>query len=650
MQKEYAIIAIVATAVVCFVAGYVLGTSNVKEKAPEVATATTEGAAEGGNAAPGGKMGGAAGPDSDVLPVGESATKGNANAAVTIVEFSEFQCPFCSRVLPTVNQIMEKYPNDVRIVFKHNPLSFHKDAPLASEAAMAAGEQGKFWEYHDILFKNQKALKRPELEKYAEQLGLDMAKFKAALDQGKFKEQIKKDQALASKGGARGTPNFFVNGIKVVGAKPFPEFQKIIDGELAAAKGSNYAARVKANYKKDAPAANKPGRPPRDDKTIYKVELQDSPVKGGKDALVTIVEFSDFQCPFCGRVNPTLAQIQKEYGDKVRISFKQLPLPFHKDAFLAAEAALAAGEQGKFWEYHDILFQNQKALKRPDLEKYAEQLQLNMGKFKAALDSNKFKKQVEQEMAMARKVGARGTPHFFVNGKRLSGAQPFPKFKEAVEDALKRAKPLTDKGMKGDALYAEIMKTAVAEFKAPAGAKRGAPPQDNKVYDVPVGNSPVKGNPNAKVAIVEFSDFQCPFCSRVNPTMDALQKKYGDKIKIAFKHQPLPFHKDAFLAAEASLAAHEQGKFWEYHDILFQNQKALKRPELEKYAEQLGLNMAKFKAALDSNKFKKQVEEDQALARKVGANGTPTLFVNGKKLVGAQPAPAFEKLIDEALK
>ncbi|MEO1273114.1 MAG: DsbA family protein [Myxococcota bacterium] len=112
----------------------------------------------------------------------------------------------------------------------------------------------------------------------------------------------------------------------------------------------------------------------------------------------------------------------------------------------------------------------------------------------------------------------------------------------------------------------------------------------------------------------------------------------------------MPFHKDAFLAAEASLAAHEQGKFWEYHDILFKNQKALKRPDLEKYAEQLQLNMTKFKAALDSHKFKKQVEEDQALARKVGANGTPTLFVNGKKLVGAQPAPAFEKLIDAALK
>ena len=110
-------------------------------------------------------------------------------------------------------------------------------------------------------------------------------------------------------------------------------------------------------------------------------------MKGPASAKVTVVAFSDFQCPFCSRAVPVLKQIEDEYKGKVKIAFKQLPLPFHDKAHLAAEAALAANEQGKFWQMHDKLFANQQALDRPSLEKYAEELGLNMAKFKAALDS-----------------------------------------------------------------------------------------------------------------------------------------------------------------------------------------------------------------------------------------------------------------------
>jgi protein-disulfide isomerase len=658
MKKEHAIIGFVATAVVCFVLGFVLGTNKGPADDTKPAVAANEKAAEpsGGNELEGAR-GAVDGKDSSLIPVGTSAVKGPANAPVTIIEFSEFQCPFCSRVNPTIDTLRKDYPKDVRVVFKHNPLSFHKDAPLASEAAMAAGDQGKFWEYHDILFKNQKALKRDQLEGYAQQLNLDMQKFKGALDSGKFKKQVAEDQALANKLGARGTPNFFINGQKLVGAKPVSAFKEVIDAELKAARGSTYAARVKANYKKDAAKPSKKkndGRPPRNDQTIYKVDLTDAPLKGNPDGAVTIIEFSDFQCPFCTRVNPTIKSILEDpkYKGKVRVAFKQLPLPFHSKAKPAAAASLAAGEQGKFWEMHDTLFANQKKLDRADFEKYAADLGLNMGKFKKALDSGKFDKQVERDMAQARKFGARGTPHFFVNGKRLSGAQPLPKFQAAVDDGLKRAEPFQQKGLKGNALYEAIIAKGATEFKAAPGANKGsARPDDNKVYDIKIPeNTPWKGGKNAKVTIIEFSEFQCPFCSRVNPSIKGIQDKYGDKIKIYFMHQPLPFHKDAPLAAEASLAAHDQGKFWEYHDVLFQNQKALKREDLEKYAEQLGLNMTKFKSALDQGTFTEKVKADQTIGRANGANGTPTFFINGKKLVGAQPQAAFEAKIDAALK
>ena len=317
-------------------------------------------------------------------------------------------------------------------------------------------------------------------------------------------------------------------------------------------------------------------------------------VKGPADALVTIVEFSEFQCPFCSRVLPTTKQIFDTYGKDVRVIFKHAPLPFHADAPLASEAALAAGAQGKFWEYHDVLFANQKDLKRESLDKFAGQVGLNMGKFKADLDSNKFKAQVERDKALATSIGAGGTPNFYVNGRNLVGAQPFEAFKKIIDEELVKAKALVAKGTARSAVYAELTKNG-ATSKA-AGPSRPAE-DDTKVYDIKVGsNDPFKGGKKAAVTIIEFSDFECPFCSRVNPTMKQIEDAYGDKVRVVFKQNPLSFHKNAPLAAEATLAAHEQGKFWQMHDALFANQKALTRPDLDKYAQEIGLNMDKFKA------------------------------------------------------
>jgi protein-disulfide isomerase len=376
----------------------------------------------------------------------------------------------------------------------------------------------------------------------------------------------------------------------------------------------------------------------------------DDAMKGPKDALVTIIEFSEFQCPFCAKVLPTLTQLQKDYGDDIRIVFKHNPLPFHKDAPLAAYASIAAQKQGKFWEMHDLLFANARKLKRDDLIGYAKQIGLNMSQFEKDMDDQAAKKSVTADQALARQIGAGGTPNFFINGRKLVGAQPLPSFKKVIDEELKKAKALVAKGTPKAKVYEEITKNGATKPAAPAG--KGRPEEDpNKVYTVKVGpNDQFKGPKNAPITIVEFSDFQCPFCNRVNPTLAALQKKYGDKIRIVFKHNPLSFHKDAPLASQAALAAGEQGKFWEMHDLLFKNMRALKRDNLDSYAQELGLNMDKFKAALDSGKFKAQVDADIAQARSLGATGTPTFFINGKKLRGAQPQASFERVIDELLK
>ena len=597
------------------------------------------------------------------IAVGNAATRGPATAKVTIIEFSDFQCPYCSRVEPTLDKIVETYGKDVRVAFKQNPLPMHQNAEIAALASLAAGEQGKFWEMHKKLFANQQALDRPNLEKYAQELGLDMGKFKAALDNDKYKQQIKDDQAEAARFGARGTPSFFINGKPFRGAQPFDAFKAVVDKELenanaklkaGVAPADLYAALTKDGNDKvaEAPAPSKPAAAEPSDTAVYKALVGDAPVRGPKDAKVTIVAWSDFQCPFCSRVVPTLEKIAETYPKDVRVAFKQLPLPFHNNAHIAAEASLAAHEQGKFWPMHDKLFANQQALDRPNLEKYAEELGLNMKKFRAALDSGKFKARVDEELAAGNKIGARGTPSFFVNGKSFVGAQPFEAFKGKIDEAIKEADALIKaRRIKPGQVYDELMKDAKAEVAAAPAAKGDDEAEDKTVYKVDPGNGPSWGEANAKVTIVEFSDFQCPFCSRVLPTVKQIKEKFAGKVRIVWRNFPLPFHQKAGPAAEAALAAHEQGKFWEMHDKLFQNQQALDRPDLEKYAQELGLDMGKFKAALDSGKFKEAVNADVQYGNGLpgGGMGTPTFFINGRKLAGAYPFENFEKLINEAL-
>ena len=162
----------------------------------------------------------------------DAAAFGPADAKVTVVEFSDFQCPYCSQAANAVTQIKEKYSDKVRFVFRHFPLSFHQDAHLASQATLAANKQGKFFEYHDLLFKNQKALKREDLEKYATELGLDLAAFKADLDGGAFKAAVDADMKLGEEVAVDGTPTMFVNGKRVANPTDFGAISAMIETEL----------------------------------------------------------------------------------------------------------------------------------------------------------------------------------------------------------------------------------------------------------------------------------------------------------------------------------------------------------------------------------------------------------------------------------
>jgi protein-disulfide isomerase len=167
------------------------------------------------------------------IDAGNSPSKGPANAKVTIIEFSDFQCPYCSKGKETMDQVLKAYPNDVRVVFKNMPLSFHKEAEPAARAALAAHKQGKFWEMHDALFAKQADLSAELYTKTAESLGLDLAKFKADFESEELKKAVAADMELATKNGITGTPGFFVNGVAVRGAYPYEHFKSLIDRWLA---------------------------------------------------------------------------------------------------------------------------------------------------------------------------------------------------------------------------------------------------------------------------------------------------------------------------------------------------------------------------------------------------------------------------------
>lgn len=185
---------------------------------------------------------------------------------------------------------------------------------------------------------------------------------------------------------------------------------------------------------------------------------------------------------------------------------------------------------------------------------------------------------------------------------------------------------------------------------APKPPEETAAAPERKRESIPVGTSPVRGAVDAPVTIVVFTDFQCPFCARLEPRLLALEERYRGKVRVVFKNQPLPMHPNARLAARAALAAEEQGRFWEMHDALFASRTdPLDRAAVVELAKGLRLSLGRFEATLDAESTDARVASDVVEAHRLGVTGTPTVFINGRRIVGAQPQEVFAAMIDEEL-
>lgn len=586
---------------------------------------------------------------------------GSVDAPVTIVELSDFQCPFCARVQPTLEALKQKYgPAQLRLVYKHNPLPFHQDARPAADVAaavfMLAGSQA-FFKFHDYAFTNQQTLQREKLVEWAGLAGVQAPTLQAWLESGRAAQKVDEDMRLAQAIGATGTPAFRINGVTVSGAQPLEKFVEVVDEQLQAARqltqtgtpprlvyvtltDKNFAAPPPSQAKKPDPDEEDPGK-------VWKVPvLADDPQRGRADALVTIVEFSDYQCPFCKRVEATLEEVHRLYGKDVRTVWKDNPLPFHPRAMPAAKLARAVFQSkgnDAFWKLHDALFANNPQLEDSDFEELVTKQGLSWKALQGPLASAKISARINESIELADDFQARGTPHFFINGRRLSGAQPIDAFKQLIDEELAKARALLEHGTPRGKLYAELLKDAAT------------PPPPPKKHVELSAHAPSRGDAKAPVVIQEFSDFQCPFCRRVEPTLQELEKDLKGSIRIVWRHMPLPFHQHALEAAEASeevLAQKGEAAFWTYHDMLYEAQAepdGLERVSLDNLADKLGVDMTRFKAALDGHVHQAKVQEDIAAANKAGINGTPAFVINDYYLSGAQPSAAFRKLIKLAL-
>lgn len=528
------------------------------------------------------------------------------DAPVSIVVYSDYACPYSSQFYFQLEALEKKYPNRLRVMMRQLPLSIHEQSPLAHEAALAAAAQGKLSEMSELLFANQSRLDRTSLISYAGQLHLDVAAFQRDLDTHAYQSIIDEDKLEADALGIHSTPTIFLNGRRLDGYQDLDVLDKGVAQVLANASAAQRAAVTDEG--------------PVDAETFQKLTKSAAEMRGPANAPVTIVEFSDFQCPFCRQAVKPLEDLLEARPGQVRLIFRSYPLDFHQYSEQAHEAALAAGAQGKFWQMHDLIFSNQGQLERADLLRYAEQLHLDVPVFQQALDTHAYAGAIAADRALGTQLDVNGTPTMFVNGERITGAHSLVELEELVDRQASSVRA-------GTANQAGVVSTA--------------PEQETHTL--------VGGETAAPVRVVWFSDVRSPLAKRSAELVRSVMEQFPDKVRVDFKTMELANHADAELASRALLAAAAQQKFWPMFDALAAKEGTLDVDAAVQLTVSLGLDGAQFKAALESAETTEAIERDQAEEVRRAITGSPAMFVEGQRIDGLQPERVYKAAIDAAI-
>ena len=563
---------------------------------------------------------------------------GDPSAPIVIKEFSDFQCPFCGRfykeTLPTIKDGLISEGKAVFVYYDFPLTSIHPQAMSAANAARCAGEQGApaFWDMHDTLFDELEQWSRPEplsvFSSFAAEIGLKVVEFEKCFSLERYRGKINADLDLGVANGVTGTPSFLINEQLLVGAQPTEDILAAVE---LVYNGGQLPGAITENSQPGSALAPTPAVISNE----FAAEL------GDPSAPVRIVEFTDYQCPFCYRhFVETMPQIIAQLVDSGRVYYqlKDLPLEqIHSNARLAAAAARCAGDQGDYWSMHDLLFDNQSEwapLAGSEITEaftlYAKEIGLGQDSFTDCLASGVHEAAINSNLAEAGSLGISGTPFFLVDGYPLNGARPFEQFEYAVT--------LAEQGR-------------LSEAYAPPE------PEPTGPRDVPIGEAYSIGEENAPITIVEYTDYQCPFCGRhFAQTFPQIVERFVDTgvVRYVFKDFPIAtIHPQAVKAAEAARCAGDQGQYLEMHDILFERQSGWgggdPSDKFISYAGELGLDATLFEECLSSGRHEEAVKADLNEGIQLGVTGTPAFFINGNPISGAQPFSLFEEAVSTLL-
>jgi protein-disulfide isomerase len=370
------------------------------------------------------------------------------------------------------------------------------------------------------------------------------------------------------------------------------------------------------------------------DDTIYRVavNLDVDPIRGPRDAPVTIVEFADLQCPHCAQMSERIAELVKARGDQVRWILKHLPLPDHEYALPAAAATICAHDQGRAWEVHDVLMAQRGALAEDNILPLILSVVPDQSAWEGCMSSEAANERLFQALEQGMLLEVPATPTIYINGRRVVGLVEVPTLEALVDAELARTRGLLEAGVPRASLYEHITRQGViGEFLGPT------------THQFEVDESHRLGPADAPVTVVVFSDYECPFCVQTAPMLEAAQDHFGDRVALVHKHYPLTFHPGALPAARASICAGEQDKFWPFHRQLLLLQ-GIDDEALKSAAETVGLNMAAYAQCLQEPRAQEHILRDKEEALAAGVKGTPSVFVNGRELIHPM-GPQFGALV-----
>lgn len=392
------------------------------------------------------------------LPVTpDAAIWGDKGALVTIVWFGDLECPHTRNAYRVIEAVQRAFTGEVRVVWRHRPLSIHPHAKDAARVLAGIRRElgdAAFWRFVAAVSGDARDADRTRLEQWAERAGAEPIRVTAWLASRDTESEVARDLELAGTFDVRATPTFFVNGVRVDGTRSYDDMKSVVQKELAASRGlaalgnqkGIYAARVRKNLTGQGTDVAARTCPP----------IGSSPVRGATDALVTIVEFSDFECQFCKVAQPTLETLLTRFGGDARLVWKNFPLSMHPRALPAANFALEARAKGgdtSFWKVHDLLFADQKNLDDEGLESVAKRAGLDGEKMLEAVQRSAHKATIAADMEQGKRLGVRGTPSFFVNGRQVAGALPLEKFQAVVQEELDVARRLVKSGTPRSRVY-----------------------------------------------------------------------------------------------------------------------------------------------------------------------------------------------------